>query len=79
MDSKPSHFVLEVIGAADHGARFELDHKIRTIGRAREVDFVLHDLSVSRQHLQVAVTPTGVQTPPVHRRHQEKSRWANEQ
>ncbi len=58
--SRPS-FVLEVIGGDDHGTRIEVADRVQTIGRARDTDLVLKDLGVSRRHLQVVATESGVQ------------------
>ncbi len=61
MHAKQSTYVLEVVGGDDHGARLDVDERVRTIGRARDVDLVLRDLGVSRRHVQVAATANGVQ------------------
>jgi DNA-binding NtrC family response regulator len=51
---------LQVVLGQDHGARLAVDDAIRTVGRARDADLILHDLSVSRHHVQVTAADDGV-------------------
>jgi DNA-binding NtrC family response regulator len=44
---------LLVTRGPDEGARLEVDDQLRIVGRARDADLVLSDLSVSRRHLDV--------------------------
>jgi len=57
MDS--SKLFLEVTSGVDHGARISLDASTCIIGRARECDLVVRDLTVSRRHAIVTRTTTG--------------------
>jgi DNA-binding NtrC family response regulator/pSer/pThr/pTyr-binding forkhead associated (FHA) protein len=50
-----SRLTLVVTRGPDEGARLEADEHLRIIGRARDADLVLTDLSVSRRHLDVQV------------------------
>jgi pSer/pThr/pTyr-binding forkhead associated (FHA) protein len=61
MEAERSSYFLEVVGGDDHGARLEVDSNVRTIGRSRDVDLPLRDAGISRRHVQVAATETGVQ------------------
>ena len=53
-------YLLKVVAGPDEGASIDVDARVRTIGRARDVDMVLRDLSVSRRHVQVAASAAGV-------------------
>jgi len=53
-------YVLRVVGGPDDGASVDVGDRVRTVGRARDVDLVLRDLSVSRRHVQVAAAASGV-------------------
>src|SRR3954465_13427436 len=56
----PPRLALLVSRGPDEGARIDLGDEVRIVGRARDADLVLSDLSVSRRHLDVQVVDGGV-------------------
>ncbi|HVH41096.1 MAG TPA: sigma 54-interacting transcriptional regulator, partial [Labilithrix sp.] len=64
MDERPRaaspNVSLVVTRGPDEGARLDLDGCLRHIGRARDADLVLSDLSVSRRHLDAQIVEGGV-------------------
>ena len=53
--ASPSHPILEI-----DGKRWMLTEPVIIIGRGTEADIVLADSGVSRKHLELRITPTGV-------------------
>ena len=51
---------LVVTRGPDEGARLDVDEQLRIVGRARDADLVLSDLSVSRRHLDVQLVVGGL-------------------
>jgi S-DNA-T family DNA segregation ATPase FtsK/SpoIIIE len=51
---------LDVVGGPDAGLTRLLGRGLMTIGRARASDFILHDPDVSRRHISLTVTSSGV-------------------
>jgi len=57
----PGPFCIAVVGGPDLGKRLELSSGSALVGSAAGCDLVLADPKVSRQHLKLACTPTGLQ------------------
>jgi hypothetical protein len=51
--------VLEVSDGPKAGSRFELSHKITTVGRHPESHIFLDDITVSRRHVEIASSGEG--------------------
>jgi DNA-binding NtrC family response regulator/pSer/pThr/pTyr-binding forkhead associated (FHA) protein len=58
--SAAAALAIEVVSGVNVGTRLMVDGQVRTIGRARDADLVLSDLGVSRRHLQVVASPSGI-------------------
>ena len=59
MSADEHRAVLEVVRGAQKGATFPLGPREYVIGRGRDADIVLHDISVSRRHARLVWTPAG--------------------
>lgn len=53
--ASPSHPILDI-----EGRQWLLTEPVTVIGRGSEADIVIHDSGVSRRHLELRITPTGV-------------------
>jgi pSer/pThr/pTyr-binding forkhead associated (FHA) protein len=58
--SAAAPLALEVVSGVNVGTRLVVDGQVRMIGRARDADLVLSDLGVSRRHLQLVASPSGI-------------------
>lgn len=53
--ASPSHPIIDI-----EGQQWLLAEPVTVIGRGSEADIVVHDPGVSRRHLEIRITPTGV-------------------
>lgn len=53
--ASPSHPIIDI-----EGQQWLLTEPVTVIGRGSEADIVVHDPGVSRRHLEIRITPTGV-------------------